>query len=287
MMYIKNILVIVFLSFFCMGFSKITEKSDALNSTLLNSENSVNLFNHASKGDDQSLEKLLIEASRSTSEIMPVQLVYLLIQNYDRVSFVVNKLNDEHLVDKKVSIAIFRAGCLEYHLDFSKKELMNFVDKNKKKYSNDSFFSSIFNEETLGFAKASSILEAAKYSPQKIRDGDYATAWVEGDKGSGLNQWLEIFNQSNYPDRNIYKSLKIINGYAKSEATYKTNNRVRKALLEFSDGQKQIIELKDTMEPQIVTFNESIIQSVKLTILDVYKGTKYNDTCISEIEFMY
>ncbi len=82
--------------------------------------------------------------------------------------------------------------------------------------------------------------------------------------------------------------MKLINGYARSEEIYKANNRVRKIEVAF-DGKKYPIEMefKDmVMHPQIIEFHQPITaEKVRITILDVYQGSKYNDTCISEISF--
>ena len=42
--------------------------------------------------------------------------------------------------------------------------------------------------------------------------------------------------------------------------------------------------LKDTMDMQYLVFPEPIyMSSMKISILEVYKGSKWDDTCISEL----
>ncbi len=92
------------------------------------------------------------------------------------------------------------------------------------------------------------------YGWESIDDDDLATAWVEGKKGDG-------------------------NG--------------TQALAEPSIMHETEIILEDTMNQQIFTFNcspnasfleGSLYLYAQLTILDVYPGEKYQDTCISEMK---
>jgi len=52
----------------------------------------------------------------------------------------------------------------------------------------------------------------------------------------------------------------------------------------FSDGVKINLDLKDTMDLQKIKIEPHVTKSIKFTIKDVYKGSKYEDTCISELK---
>jgi hypothetical protein len=82
--------------------------------------------------------------------------------------------------------------------------------------------------------------------------------------------------------------MKIIAGYAKSDKIFNANNRIKEIKISFSSHYSQIATLADNQQYQRIEFNMGPPTTmVKLTILDVYKGSKYNDACISEIEFEY
>ena len=121
------------------------------------------------------------------------------------------------------------------------------------------------------------------YWPGNVIDNNPATAWVEGEKGNGIGEWIDFafFNPINL------NTIRIINGYAKSDALYAANNRVKKLKIDFDDGTLLVAELKDgTMEPQLIQIsNQKVVERVRLTILEVYPGSQYHDTCISEIGF--
>ncbi|HQQ22856.1 MAG TPA: hypothetical protein PLH15_03345 [Spirochaetota bacterium] len=119
----------------------------------------------------------------------------------------------------------------------------------------------------------------------------------------------------------LINKIGIINGYSKDKDTFKSNNRVKKiritynyrlgedeiegrnsnpkekvlgslGISEFNDQELRYKEkilgeylLKDKMEMQYIQLDEPLLASyIKITILDVYKGEKFNDTCISEVK---
>jgi hypothetical protein len=113
-------------------------------------------------------------------------------------------------------------------------------------------------------------------------DNKFSTAWVEGVPGDGIGEEL-LFTTDK---ENKLSSIDIVSGYAKTNKTYTSNNRVKTLELSFSDGSSVVEILKDkVMGYQRITFLRPILTNfVKFRILEVYKGTKYEDTCISEIK---
>lgn len=133
---------------------------------------------------------------------------------------------------------------------------------------------------------ASSTLPAANsvtYFPENVADGDVHTAWVEGVLGNGENEWLMF--STDQPIK--LSSLLIKNGYTKNRDLYLKNNRIKTMKLEFSDGTTQTLNIPDDYyELFYYTLPEEVYTSyVKCTIESVYKGTKYQDTCLSEMKF--
>lgn len=126
------------------------------------------------------------------------------------------------------------------------------------------------------------------YYANNAVDGNPNSPWVEGGKGYGIGEYLKIsFNKES-----SIKGLRIINGYNFSKPDgvgnrFFKNSRVKKANLRFSDGSTESIELKDTNEFQTIYFSERKTSYVVITIEDVYKGSKWEDTCISEVGFVF
>ncbi len=106
--------------------------------------------------------------------------------------------------------------------------------------------------------------------------------WVEGKKGDGIGETFE-FDMS-YSAGEPW-DIRILNGYVDplKPHLFKENNRIKKALLETDTGIKKEFDFRDEVEfTQIILTGD--VKHVKLTILEVYKGTKYQDTCITAVE---
>ena len=118
-----------------------------------------------------------------------------------------------------------------------------------------------------------------KYVPENLSDISIGKPWVEACDDSGIGERIYI-NHSNY-----IKSLIISNGFVSFKvSTYYNNNRV-KLLRVYNSANKNeffTVELPDSAVPFEIKlpFNTQIVE---LEILDVYKGEKYDDTCINFI----
>jgi hypothetical protein len=122
------------------------------------------------------------------------------------------------------------------------------------------------------------------YKAENLIDGNNATAWAEGADGAGIGEWIKF----GFDTPRKIKAIKILAGYAKTEAVYLNNNRAKKLKVIFSDGEPQIAELKDVNDFQrILIDRDRPTKFVKLEILEVFKGRKFDDTCLSEIDFEF
>lgn len=121
--------------------------------------------------------------------------------------------------------------------------------------------------------------DARLYSASNLIDGDPKTAWVPVSNKSGIGEWVEF----SFDDPMQVNSLLITNGYAKSTESFIRNNRIKTATLEFSDGSKSIITLQDTSKPQTIAIRKKT-RTIRLIIDAVYRGTMYDDTCLSDVE---
>lgn len=159
------------------------------------------------------------------------------------------------------------------------------------------------------------------YEWKNLVDQDETTAWVEGVNGSGIGEYVcldvlcldeyDTLVGFNHEDGEVKIHLNINNGYCKNEVLHKKNNRVKEACVRIYDipisvdmnntyvkGNPQKIYdekiyLNDILTKQSFLFNVTIPQNedcystmllLEFEILDVYKGTDFDDTAISEIE---
>jgi hypothetical protein len=139
--------------------------------------------------------------------------------------------------------------------------------------------------------KASSSLHPEKgivYKAAKANDISYRTAWVEGKEDEGIGEYLEYYFKNKSP--RVTKII-ISNGYMKSEAAWKNNNRVKKMNFYVNGKLYGVLNLEDSRTDQVFdigTFGHNKNGTdliMRFEILEVYKGDKFNDTAITEIYF--
>jgi hypothetical protein len=162
---------------------------------------------------------------------------------------------------------------------------------------------------------SSTLVEKGKpkdtYAPWKVIDGNPGTAWVEGAKDEGIDEFL-IFGMGFLSDCYI----EILPGFARNAALFTANNRpkdleiyvvlkdhlheikkisdinnvikLKEYKIHLSDEMKwQRFDLPD-LEKELAKQRGITYDMIKmvLVIKSVYRGSKDNDTCISEIRFI-
>lgn len=147
----------------------------------------------------------------------------------------------------------------------------------------------VFPEDSKHFASSTLAPEgddpysSTSYYPCKASDNKISTAWVEGVEGHGIGESIEL----QIPLDRISKQITIFTGYAETEKLWKQNSRVAELLLTFPSGLTQTIQLEDIFGYQTFHLDENLETDEPLTvfaeIIDVYEGTKYEDTALSEI----
>lgn len=120
------------------------------------------------------------------------------------------------------------------------------------------------------------------YSPQKVVDNDMSTCWSEGADDYGTGESITLSFDKVYE----INEIRIWNGLCASEDLFYKNSRLREISIAFSDGQSIGFECSDgwnNSENVIMLPSTVETSSITITIVSVYEGEKYKDTCISEI----
>lgn len=118
------------------------------------------------------------------------------------------------------------------------------------------------------------------YEGEMVSDKDFSTAWCPSDGGVG-SKISYVFNS---PVKASY--FGVVPGFARDEAIYKQNNRIKSLSLYFDDVKFKDYELGDAYEMQFVEFGEEkTFKKITIEVIAVYAGSKYQDTCISEWDF--
>ncbi len=120
------------------------------------------------------------------------------------------------------------------------------------------------------------------YKPENLLNYNLDSPWVEGVAGYGIGEKITFESKR-------ARGLIIGIGYVSSEKPYlyEKNSRPKSVKLTLKDKNlSQVYELKDTPNPQTLLFpyDKRYEGKVELEILDVYKGSSWEDTCINFIQ---
>ncbi|MFZ5351456.1 MAG: NADase-type glycan-binding domain-containing protein [Bacillota bacterium] len=129
----------------------------------------------------------------------------------------------------------------------------------------------------------------ASYSATMAHDWDLSTAWVEGNPEYGIGEYLDYVIEGSEFDLTINEII-LINGYTKTDILWKQNSRVKGIKLYVNGKEYAVLDVKDTKEVQVFPINDILLKGVesvniRFEITEVYKGDKYKDTAITELEF--
>lgn len=152
------------------------------------------------------------------------------------------------------------------------------------------------NTITISSAEATSQLpdsSSKSYGAENLIDHNYKTAWVENDPGTGEGQVITLHLDSVQPVQDVL----LYNGYLDTKHLYDANGKVTRVKVDFGSGYSTETDLylfdyyvDDNAEftecyPNRIDFGYPIMtDTITITIISASEGTKYSDTCISEIE---
>ena len=120
-------------------------------------------------------------------------------------------------------------------------------------------------------------------SPARMHDGIDSNSWQEGVDGPGIGENItEKFDGEN---RVHFIVVKLGNWYTLDGDYYAMNNRPK--VLNFRIGDKSFdVEFPDEKKEMCVELSEDVVASdVTVTIKEVYSGSEYDDTCITEMDY--
>lgn len=139
------------------------------------------------------------------------------------------------------------------------------------------------------------------YGVENLYDRNFGTVWAEGSNHQGVGEFVEIIL-----DDYQLSAIAIINGFPKTEDDYYENCRLAKVKIE-----RQYIDANNVIRTDVQTadvkyesyrkvneknFSKLLtviadygngqvykVRKLKITILEVHPGTKFDKTCISEM----
>lgn len=152
-----------------------------------------------------------------------------------------------------------------------------FYDK-RVKVSSSSYLTEDVNGNKIEY-KPENLFKFLDYLDHRISVNRFAIPWVEGKNDYGIGESIT------FEFKNEVNAFNVINGYVDpyNLNLYKNNSRVKKLKIEnLATGKSWIEDFEDKIYINRIE-SESPSKSFKITIMDVYKGSKYKDTCITAI----
>jgi len=129
-----------------------------------------------------------------------------------------------------------------------------------------------------------------KYTIQNAFDKNPATSYVEDtdDDLMYISFGLSYKNSKGKPEMVNNKKIAIINGYAKNYDLYKNSNRVKEINGDIYSNGELLFKHKETLFLDDFKFDYQVFDwepRESFSVQNIYKGSKFNDTCIAEVDF--
>ncbi len=135
-------------------------------------------------------------------------------------------------------------------------------------------------------ARASSTLAPAKdhdFRARHLAEAEPVAPWCDGVPGLGIGEWVEL--TPTRPSRLL--ALEITPGFwsQKKKALFEVNARPARVEVLLNGEHRFTAELADKPYSQLIPVigYDKPVTGLKITILEVRRGTKYDDTCISGV----
>lgn len=120
------------------------------------------------------------------------------------------------------------------------------------------------------------------HSAKLAIDNNVSSCWSEGAPGAGIGENIIFQFNGNYEVR----GFEIWPGHQKSQDLFYKNSRPRILRVEGSNGIGEDVHLSDSFGSQRIMLSKSMMtSSIRLSVISVYYGNKWQDTSISEIRF--
>lgn len=130
----------------------------------------------------------------------------------------------------------------------------------------------------------------ATYEAEHLMDGKLKTAWSEGSEDVGVGTTITFKVGPPDTSRASFEGgFQVFNGYGASAAVWKKNARVKKLKVSLNGKAFATVDLEDSLALQTVLQSESLPRPLKegdalqFELVEVYPGTKYKDTVLSEL----
>lgn len=199
---------------------------------------------------------------------------------FDILDFKDNFVNKKFGVLMESGISFLVVEKQKYLMLRSDDSLYLFSDKSKLLFNGISKSGKLleFISPAKKYESSSFLSEKNKYPPENLSNVRMDKPWVEGVAGNGIGQNISMNWESNLC------GIFLINGFIsyKNPKLFLENNRVKKIRVFYGEKDSFDIDLADTPNPQFIKLPK-YSRSVCIEIMDIFPGSKWNDTCLSMV----
>ena len=186
--------------------------------------------------------------------------------NKNEIGFFITEVSVAFTADrKKINENIVP---ITYHT--CKKQIDASSSTRFSKYNIKDDITSAWSKEGINIQASESLFDPKcplKYSIQNAFDGNPATSFVENTEDDLMK--IDIWFGK------AVEQMAIINGYAQNYTLYKSNNRIKEVAKYF------------TLADDILGYQYIPCKGTNIEFTSLYSGSKYNDSCIAEINYIY
>jgi hypothetical protein len=130
------------------------------------------------------------------------------------------------------------------------------------------------------------------FDGKNLLDGNMKTSWMS--TGDGKNEDLEVIidlEEVEGVNTAVLTYMYFFNGWRKDYHTWKDYSRIKKATMTVNDLPYGEITFEDTYKQQSIDFDKFKIDRtrrcrIRLRITDTYKGAKFNQVALSDVQFV-
>jgi len=174
-------------------------------------------------------------------------------------------------------------GYKRYLIIYSSRDRVSLYDQNNRMVYSASSLKYVLSSDFDVQASSELNENGIKYSAENCLDEDKLIPWVEDSPGNGTGEYITFIPKHNI----IFSNIPIIisNGFIDYNRNnlYENNNRIKKIRVYIVDQDEYLdFDIEDTPNYQeIWVGSDNKINTIKVEILEVYQGEKYNDLCIN------
>ncbi len=170
----------------------------------------------------------------------------------------------------------------EYKLEFDKNDKFQIAEIDFYLDKETEYEIVVPNRVGSSVTASSSLKPEVAYGASNLLDKQKENAWAENTKGLGIGEKITFdFNQEIEIDE-----IRFWNGYQRSKEHFNANGAIQELTLS-NDQSTELITLDRSYKFQSITLDTPLKGSqLELVINKAFKGTKYQDLVLSEIQFL-